>query len=142
MKNRTLIGGGTIALLILAGGFFVWSRQSQTPSSTNTSAGDMWVEMKPIQCLQNPWEVDWVAAHSGIDYPRGDLNIIEPAEKEIITAYYALQSIPILEVASLPPSEGAVTCLACMCAQGYTLKLRVPVANEETMKALGYSPSE
>lgn len=140
MKNKTLIGG-FIAIFILAVGFFLWPRQSPTTSPTNSNGGGAWVEMKPIQCLQNPWELDWVGTHPGVTYPRGDVNIIEPAEKEIITAYYAAQNVPILEVTSAAPSEGAITCLACTCAQGYTLKLRVPARESDKMKTLGFSSS-
>lgn len=132
---------GIIVLLALGGGYVFWQKQSPSTPSTYI-AGDIWMEMQPVQCLQNPWEVEWTTTHPGVTYPRGELNIIEPAEKEIITAYYATQGIPIMEVSSLPPQEGAAVCLACTCAQGYTLKLRIPSTQSDAMTTRGFSLSQ
>ena len=112
--------------------------------------GKTWVEIDPIQCLGNPWEVDWLKAHEEEfkdkpygaygEYPR-DFNTLELESEEIriIKDYYQKQGITIFDVKSEWTHEGV--CDACDCPEGYTLYLLISDSDVDKMLELGYKIS-
>ena len=102
--------------------------------------GTVWVEVDPVQCLGNAWEVDWLRENNNDydNYPRGHILVIEDEEEEIIKEYYKKQGINILYIKSVEYSGDLIVCEACSCAQGYTLYLQISNANLDKMLNLGY----
>lgn len=88
----------------------------------------IWVEVDPVQCMENAWEIDWLQKNNNTynNYPRGHLLVIENPEKEIIKKYYEKQEITILNIKSEEYSGDIMVCEACSCSQGYTLYLQIP----------------
>ena len=106
--------------------------------------GATWVQQQPVQCLGNPWEEAWLAAHHGdaSQYPLGDPLIIEPPEADIIKEHYRGEGITVLDVRSMTldqlSGEPVGVCMACHCPQGYMLYLQVSDANVPRMSERGY----
>lgn len=104
------------------------------------ASGRIWVADDPVQCLGNPWEVDWLKSNDDRygDYPRND----DSQTKAIIKDYYSKQGIAVFDVqfADFPP--GTVVCEACYCPAGYTLYIQVDESSADKMKSLGYKVSE
>jgi hypothetical protein len=97
-----------------------------------------WVANEPTQCLTNPWEQDWLG-QGGVyeNYPKDPARPgLEPEEVEIIVDYYARQGVVVGDATTRPKYEEV--CLACNCAEGHTLYLRVREEDIDTMIALGY----
>jgi len=98
-----------------------------------------WVAMEPIQCLGNPWELDWLANHQGdySAYPK-DLSQpgLEPEEFAIIKDYYQRQGVVVS--AGQTAAKYDEVCAACTCPEGYTLYLSVREQDIPTMLSLGY----
>ncbi len=110
-----------------------------------TSINGVWLSINPVQCLTNPWESGWIS-QDGNDfakYPRGDILVIESAEKQIITDYYATQGITILNIYSQTFyekfGESMATCDACSCAQGYILYINVNQSDADKLEGLGFA---
>ncbi len=96
-----------------------------------------WVEIDPIQCLGNPWEIDWLKDND--DYPRDVHTLeLEQGEEDIIKEYYLKQGVSILKVESEWTHD--IVCEACSCPQGYTLYLLV--SDVDKMIKLGHKISE
>ncbi len=110
-------------------------------NSTDINSKDAtWMEIDPIQCLGNPWEVDWINSHSYEEYPRDIITPeLEKEEIEIIKDYYANQDIVIIEIESKWTKE--TVCEACMCPEGYTLYILISNLNIEKLEKLGYKNS-
>ncbi|MBN1275353.1 hypothetical protein JXA12_03605 [Candidatus Woesearchaeota archaeon] len=104
--------------------------------------GKTWVQIDPVQCLGNPWEVDWIGSHDDDHsaYP-GDVHTseLEQEEVQIIKGYYQEQGVTIFDVRSEWTHE--VVCEACSCPQGYTLYLLVSDSDVDKMRELGYEVS-
>ncbi|MAH43270.1 hypothetical protein CL614_06180 [archaeon] len=102
--------------------------------------GKTWVEVDPIQCLGNPWEIDWLESHNNnySAYPIdvGTLPNLETTEGEIIKNYYQNQGINIFNVIS--KSTYDTVCKACSCAKGYTLYLLISELDINKMLEFGY----
>ncbi len=105
----------------------------------------VWLSINPVQCLTNPWESDWIG-QDGNDfakYPRGDILVIENAEKQIITDYYATQGITIIDIFSQTFEEKfgepMAICAACSCAQGYILYININQSDVDKLEALGFA---
>jgi hypothetical protein len=119
--------------------------KSQLPAAKNVLE-ETWVAAEPIQCLENPWEQDWLENH-GWDYegyPKDPTTPqLEPEEFVIIQGYYERQGVVVFEGENAPKYEEV--CLACNCPEGQTLYLRVRHEDVPTMVSLGYrveSPPE
>lgn len=95
-----------------------------------------WVEIDPVQCMGNPWEIDWI--ENGGDpalYPR-DL-----AERfEIIREYYEGLGVEIIDGSAWWTMP--VTCRACSCPEGYTVYVRIWVEDVEYMLDGGWRISD
>ncbi len=92
-----------------------------------------WVAIDPVQCLQNPWELDWLASHANdyLAYPREiDSQLI------IIRLYYAGLGVDVDEALSIP--NGLGVCDACSCPRGDTIYLHVRDRDLRTMLILGF----
>lgn len=87
----------------------------------------VWVEVDPVQCMENSWEIDWLRENNNDygNYPRGHILVIEEPEKEIIKKYYQKQGIIIFNIKSEEYTGDFMVCEACSCSQGYTLYLQV-----------------
>jgi hypothetical protein len=99
----------------------------------------VWVAMEPIQCLSNPWELDWLGSHNGdySGYPKDPTTPgLEPEEFEIIRDYYDRQGVGVLEGETAPKYD--VVCAACSCPEGHTLYLLVRYEDLQQMIDLGY----
>jgi hypothetical protein len=112
--------------LILAFGFLY-----QPPAAS----GRVWATTDPVQCLGNPWEVDWLKSNK--EYPRDD-----GQTKAIIKDYYSRQGVTVFDVQYVDSPPGTVVCLACSCPAGYTLYIQIDGNSVEKMEALGYKVSE
>jgi len=102
----------------------------------------VWMAYTPIQCMGNPWEQDWLAAHDDdwTGYPgnhSGDG--LTAGEKEVIVDYYLRKGITIRSITSAA-WDGAV-CMACSCPAGYTLYVLVSEAQVDAMAGLGFQTS-
>ena len=101
---------------------------------------NVWMSIAPIQCLGNPWEIDWLESHDNDydAYPR-DLSKpgLEREEEQIIRDYYLRQGV-IIKGFATTEWDGAV-CLACSCPQGYTLYVLIPEQQQEKMLELGFA---
>lgn len=138
-----------IFLLILAlvlVGIGGWIMASKTEDNENSKelfsfeAEDARVEISPIQCGGNPWEVDWQNAHPNETYPTA-----QDEKNGIIMAYYTnAASVAVKEVKQYSFAErglGEFVCAACSCPAGYILSLRVPADDLEKMLELGFAKS-
>ena len=103
---------------------------------TDIDSDKKWVEIDPIQCLGNPWEVDWLQDDDFDNYPWGDAWSIEEPEKQIIKQFYGKQGITIFDVKSEVTHEEV--CEACNCPQGYTLYLQISEDDTDKMLGFGY----
>ena len=113
---------------------------SENRSVLNTQFGATeWVAIEPVQCMGNPWEMDWLMEHDGDydSYPRDPRSPgLEPGEVEIIKDYYLRQGVTVSDTATAQRYE--VVCLACSCPQGHTMFLRVRAEDVQTMIGFGY----
>lgn len=90
-----------------------------------------WVEIEPIQCLGNPWEVEWLKSHDNnySEYPRQE-------ESQIIKNYYQKQGVIVFDVKSKQTHK--IVCASCDCPRGDTLYLLVSDSDVNKMLELGY----
>lgn len=139
-----------ILLLILAliivgiGGFIMASKTEDGEDSKGFFSfedEDVWVEISPIQCGGNPWEVDWKQAYPNETYPSA-----QDEKNAIIVAYYTnTASVAVKEVKQYSFAErglGEFVCAACNCPAGYILSLRVDDDVVEKILELGFTKSE
>jgi hypothetical protein len=115
-------------------GVYLFAATPLTPSSSTVAEqGKVWVIIKPLQCLDNPWEQDWLAKHKRkiAKYPRQD-------ERKIIKAFFAAKGVTVWDIRSRPYVQGTPLCKTCGCARGDTLYLSVNGSNVPLMKSLGY----
>lgn len=104
--------------------------------------GETWVEIDPVGCLENPWEVDWLKFHNNdyTSYPLGSLTEIEPREMEVITLYYQKFDIEISEINTRRTYD--IICGWCGCPEGHTMCLLVNNEDVNKMLELGYKISD
>ena len=94
----------------------------------------VWVLVRPVQCLGNPWEKQWLAKHNnqGSQYPR-------QKEFEIIKAFFIRKNVPIFDFRVKPYMKGESLCAACDCPRGDTLYLLIHAEDASKMVRLGYT---
>ena len=102
-------------------------------SSNMDLDNSIWVEIDPVQCLGNSWELDWIKNNPNKEYPRGHILVIEKEEKEIIKNYYEKQGISILNIKSEEYTPDFAVCEFCSCPQGYTLYIQI---NKKDLQAI------
>lgn len=104
--------------------------------------GKTWVQIDPVQCLGNPWEVDWLRSYDNnySAYPREiHTSELEQEEIQIIKNYYKKQGIIIFDVKSKWTHE--IVCEACSCPKGNTLYLLVSDSDIDKMLRFNYKVS-
>ena len=94
----------------------------------------VWVIVRPVQCLDNPWEKEWMAHHhnQAAKYPRAH-------EVDIIKSYFARQNVPVLEIRSKPHINGDPVCPTCNCSRGDVLYLLMHAPYVQKMVKMGYT---
>ena len=124
MKSRGLITGWPVVLLLGAG----------LVSAKAPPADRVWVAIHPVQCLDNPWEQDWLATHHNRawKYPR-------QKESAILRAYFRKNGIQILELMVKPYQQSEPICRTCNCARGDTLLLLIRAEDSPRMGRWGYT---
>ena len=138
LKNFVIIVSIILVGSVVAGIFIVW--QINSPIRLFSEDGRTWVGIKPIQCLSNAWERDWVKSYGDSSlYPRKDVDAIDG----IIEGYYQRQGIALFEIKrdSIRDENGkpqTTVCLACSCSAGYVLYLLIADFDVETMTGLGF----
>ena len=139
LKNFVIIVSIILVGSVVAGIFVLW--QFNSPIRLIPEDGKTWVNIKPIQCLSNAWERDWVKSHSdNILYPRKDVDAVD----DIIRDYYQRQGIALFEIKrdSIRDENGkpqTTVCLACSCSAGYVLYFLVADSDVELMTGLGFT---
>ena len=139
-----------ILLLILAlvlvgiGGLIMASKTEDSEDSKGSFSFEdeaVWVEISPIQCGGNPWEVDWKQAYPNETYPTA-----QDEKNAIIVAYYTnTANVAVKEVKQYSFAErglGEFVCAACSCPAGYILSLRIDDDDVEKMLEQGFAKSE
>ena len=110
-----------------------------TEIHVNPTGVHVWVATEPIQCLNNPWERDWLESNDW-DYSRYPKDPstpgLEPEEFEIIQNYYDRQGVEVSEAETNPRFDAV--CLTCSCPEGHTLYLFVRAEDVEQMIEFGY----
>jgi len=99
----------------------------------------VWVATEPIQCLENPWERDWLESHNWdySNYPKDPGTPgLEPAEFEIVQKYYAGFGVEVSDKAT--QSKFDAVCAACTCPEGHTLYLKVRDEDASQMLEFGF----
>ena len=132
MRYTSLI---PLSVLILASGCLI---AGVDDADEFIEPNQLWMSIAPIQCMGNPWEVDWLASHDNDyeSYP-GDSSTPELEEADVIGDYYMRQGVQI-ERFDTEQWDGAV-CLACSCPAGYTLLALVDDTDRQPMLELGFS---
>ncbi|MBI2675030.1 MAG: hypothetical protein HYX24_01120 [Candidatus Aenigmarchaeota archaeon] len=131
-----------VFLLALLSASFMFF-QSINPVLLSRQAGRIWMETDPVQCLGNPWEIDWLKSNNMdfYSYPKSSKTPeLEPSEIEIIKDYYKKQKITIFDIKSKQTHE--IVCRACSCPEGYTLYLLVSDSDIIKMQEFGYKISK
>jgi hypothetical protein len=92
-----------------------------------------WVATDPIQCLGNPWEIEWLEEHDGdySKYPRD-----KKEQLKIIDDYYERRGVKVFNTAIVNTYE--VVCCACSCPAGHTVYLYVKNEDVQTMLDFGF----
>ena len=139
-KNNTSPAGAT-ALLVLFLFAPLWADSKSVlidsttapgkPSKAASTGPKVWAIMRPLQCLGNPWEQDWVAHHKkSAVYPQRE-------EKKIITDFFGRQQIHVFSI-RLRSYEGGALCQTCDCPRGDTLYLLVDAEDAPLLKTFGF----
>jgi hypothetical protein len=94
------------------------------------TSGRVWAVMKPIQCLSNAWEKDWMSRNKNRveKYPYRE-------ERKVLREFFSRQGIEILDVRHL---AGQPTCTSCECERGDTLFLLIDAKHAEKMESYGF----
>jgi hypothetical protein len=110
-----LVGGGTVA-------------------GKTLRVDRVWVAIRPVQCLGNPWEKDWLAKHHNRAWRY-------PSRKEpaILKAYFKKKGVQILDLRVKPYQKSEPLCRTCDCARGDTLLLLIRAQDSLQMGQWGYT---
>jgi hypothetical protein len=93
-----------------------------------------WVIVKPVQCLGNPWEKDWLGKHKNrVDkYPRAK-------EFDIMKSFFKKKGVPLLDLRIKRYVNGDPLCQACDCPRGDTLYFLLHEDDVPKMIRYGYT---
>jgi hypothetical protein len=94
----------------------------------------VWIVVRPLQCLANPWEKDWLAKtkKQPDQYP-------QMREGSVIRKFFARNRVPVLEIRMQPYRTGDPICQTCACPRGDTLFLLIKANDVPKMVQLGYT---
>lgn len=128
-------------LVVGTGGYLMGSQTENVQEVLSSEDEDVWVEISPIQCGGNPWQLDWTQNYPNETYPA-----TQEERNAIVTNYYnKVAKATIKEVKQYSFEErglGGFVCAACSCPAGYILSLRVPEDDLEKMLELGFTKGE
>jgi len=93
----------------------------------------VWVIVRPIQCLENPWEKAWLAKN-----PKQDAKYPRRREVELIKAYFAQKNVPLVDI-RYKAYAGQGICQACSCSRGDTFYFLIHGENVPQMVKMGYT---
>ncbi|MCH8125190.1 hypothetical protein IIC38_04410 [candidate division KSB1 bacterium] len=99
----------------------------------------VWMATEPIQCLGNPWELDWLESHNWnySGYPKDHTTIeLEPEEFAIIQDFYNRRGVTVFKAETVQKYD--TVCAACFCPEGHTLYLIVAIEDVQKMIEFGY----
>lgn len=91
--------------------------------------------IRPVQCLDNAWEREWVSEHKATSKIAPVYPIQE--ENRIIKEYFARKSVTVWDVRKVPYRGGAL-CQRCDCERGDSLYIRVNATDMARLKEMGY----
>jgi hypothetical protein len=97
-------------------------------------ANEVWVVMKPLQCLSNAWEKDWSAHHK-----RKSSRYPMQQEPQILKQFFAARGIAVLDVRKKPYDRAEPLCKTCDCERGDTLFLLVKAEDGPKMVPYGFT---
>lgn len=100
-----------------------------------SSQDRVWVYKDPIQCLGNPWEQAWLAAHNddwGLWHDLSDAD-----QLQVFVKYYGDVGIEIHQYRQTFPYE--FTCEACDCPRGDRIHCLINNNDVAKMVAWGFS---
>lgn len=104
---------------------------SGSPMAPAPTGPRVWVLVKPLQCLGNPWEQDWIAHHKKSEvYPQRD-------EQQIMKNFFARNQVQILDI-RVRPYAGGPLCQTCDCPRGDTLYFLVSSDQAPLLKPFGF----
>jgi len=86
----------------------------------------VWMATEPIQCLGNPWELDWLESHNWnySGYPKDTTTPgLEPEEFAIIRDFYNRRGVTVFKAKTVQKYD--TVCATCSCPAGHTLYLKV-----------------
>ena len=94
----------------------------------------VWIVIRPVQCLGNRWEKEWLATHNnqGTKYPRDK-------EFELLKKFFERKQVDVLELRVKPYMRGETLCQACDCPRGDTVYLLIHANDVPKMVRLGYT---
>jgi hypothetical protein len=97
------------------------------------SQGRVWIVVRPLQCLDNPWEKDWLANHKKktAKYPNDH-------DHAVIKQFFSKKGIEIMDIREKPYVSGEPLCQTCGCERGDTLFLLIESSNSMKMQSFGY----
>jgi hypothetical protein len=123
MKTLRPRVGFALILLALAGvaGARPWAKK-------------VWVVFRPVQCMGNPWEKEWLAKNNneGSKFPRDK-------EFVVLRDYFARKGVQILEIRERHYVRGEALCQTCDCPRGDTVYLKINADDAPKMVNLGYT---
>jgi hypothetical protein len=129
MKSKTRWAAVFIVILII--GISIWILLTYTKPKQSGSPGNVWVAINPVQCLQNPWELDWLRIYGDAsEYPKEN-------ELDIVELYFYKQGIQIYDIQQESYAQSAV-CQACNCPRGDTIFLLVSINDYAALKEQGF----
>ena len=110
--------------------FFIASCNVQNQSNPVQSK-QIWMQINPVQCLENPWEQDWLKSHSN------DYNSYKNSnEFDVIKDYYKKQGIVIFDIRQERTMQ--IVCDACSCPRGDTIYISISDSDAGKMLNLGF----
>jgi len=83
----------------------------------------IWIEIDPIQCLENPWEKDWIENNLDEDYPRDNALHFSEIEENILKEFYKKKGITIFDIKPETYSGDFEICESCSCSQELLTRL-------------------
>jgi hypothetical protein len=103
-------------------------------AKTTHLADKAWVIIRPVQCLGNPWEKQWLTEHKNKadKFPRN-------RQFRLMRNYFAKKGIPILEMRVKTYKQGDPVCQACECPRGDEVYVMIQADDAPKMVNLGYT---
>ncbi len=94
----------------------------------------VWIIVRPRQCMSNPWEKDWLARHKNqvAKYPRAQ-------EYDVMKKFFLRKQVKIHSLRVKAYLKGDPRCETCDCGRGDTWFLLVSGEDVPKMVSWGYT---